>query len=458
VPTEVPFARFARRLTLGYVVLAVVLILTVVAVSSVLAIVLYVGSLNGSVATALQRAEVLAAQYQAEGETLPEYALVIVNEFNRTRVHVFVLDEDQQMLAGIARDMPPPRRNNVSHVLGALFGLHPSIAHVPGGSIVVMPDIDDLSLFFERYLAVVVPVGGLTILLAWLYGRRITRRAIAPLADVTTSLHRIAGGDFTPAPLPDEGNVELRDLTSAYNDVAHRLTLATAERERHEQQMRQFIADAGHELRTPLTVVMGYLEMLQRGSIEDGEGVERVVATMLSESRRMRASIEKLILLARLERPAGPHVQRLDAAVLAARVADALAPIAGDGRIAVTGAASAPLDGDESELYEALKNAVENAVRYAPESPVTIDVARENGSVQIDVVDRGPGMSARELEHAFDRFFRGDARTPSGDPIEGSGLGLAIAQRAVERAGGSIDIASKPGEGTRVRFKLPTAT
>jgi signal transduction histidine kinase len=97
-------------------------------------------------------------------------------------------------------------------------------------------------------------------------------------------------------------------------------------------------------------------------------------------------------------------------------------------------------------------------VRYAPDSPVTIDVAREDGAVRIDVSDRGPGMTARELEHAFDRFFRGDARTPSGDPIEGSGLGLAIAQRAVERAGGTIAIESKPGEGTRVRLMLPAAT
>jgi two-component system OmpR family sensor kinase len=456
VRTDVPFARFARRLTLGYVVLAVVLILIVLAVSSVLAIVLYVGSLNGSVATALQKAEVLAAQYQAEGETLPEYASVIVNEFNRTRVHVFVMDDGQEMLAGSPRDLPPPPRHN-THMLGMIFGLHASVAHVPGGTIVVVPDIDDLSLFFAHYLAVVLPVGFVTIALAWLAGRRITRRAIAPLADVTNSLRRIAGGDFTPEPLPEEGNVELRDLTSAYNDVANRLTLATGERARHEHQMRQFIADAGHELRTPLTVVMGYLEMLQHGTIEEPAGVERVVGTMLSESRRMRASIEKLILLARLERPEGPHVERIDAVALAARVAEALEPIAGAGRIVLTGASSAPVDADESELYEALKNAIENAVRYAPGSPVSVDIARDGAAIRIEVSDRGPGMSARELEHAFDRFFRGDARNAQGDPIEGSGLGLAIAQRAVERAGGSVALESTVGDGTRVRFTLPAA-
>jgi two-component system OmpR family sensor kinase len=456
VPAEAPFARFARRLTIGYALLAVVLILTAVAVSSVLAIFLYVASLNDSVASSLQKAEVLAAQYQAEGTPLPEYASQLVAELSRSRVHVFVLDEDQQMLAGSQAKMPPPAQHNV-HALGALFGLHPVMARVPGGSIVIMPDVEDLSLFFVHYLAVVVPVGFATIALAWLAGRRITRRAIAPLANVTNSLRRIAGGDFAPQPLLEE-NRELSDLTDAYNEVAHRLTLATAERERHEQQMRQFIADAGHELRTPLTVVMGYLEMLQRGSIDERESVERVVATMLSESRRMRASIEKLILLARLERPAGPHVEHIDAAQLAARVALALEPIAGAGRIVVTGDAAAPMDGDDSELYEALKNAVENAVRYAPDSPVTIDVSHEGATIRIDVVDRGPGMSAAELAHAFDRFYRGDARNSDGDPIEGSGLGLAIAKRAVERAAGTIALESTSGQGTRVRFTLPTTS
>jgi two-component system OmpR family sensor kinase len=453
VRAEVPFGRFSRRLTFGYVVFAVVAILAVAAVSSVLATVLYVNALNDSVAASLQKAEVLAAQYQAEGDALPEYATQIVNTLSRSHAHVYVVDDDGQLLAGSQRDLPPPPRRN-EHVMAALFGLHPSVAHVPGGAIVVLPDVQALSLFFRDYLAVVIPVGIGAIVLAWLAGRRITRRAIAPLSNVTNALHTIAGGDFAPQPLL-EGNDELRDLTAAYNEVAHRLTLATAEREQHEQQMRQFIADAGHELRTPLTVVMGYLEMLQKGSIDDRESVARVVGTMLGESRRMRAAIEKLILLARLERPAAPNVERIDAAEIAAHVAKALEPIAGTGRIAVTGAPSAPLDGDEGELYEALKNVVENAVRYAPESPVTVAVANEDSSVRIDVEDRGPGMGPREVEHAFDRFYRGGARNADGDPIEGSGLGLAIAKRAVERAGGSVSLESALGEGTRVRLRLP---
>ena len=146
----------------------------------------------------------------------------------------------------------------------------------------------------------------------------------------------------------------------------------------------------------------------------------------------MRAAIEKLILLARLERPAAPRTERIDAAALVTRRRRR----AGAARRAM-GASSSPrtadrcsIDADEAELYEAVKNVVENAVRYAPGSPVTVDVACDGDGATIAVSDRGPGMEAQELEHAFDRFYRGGER--SGD---GSGLGLAIAKRAVERSG-----------------------
>ena len=212
----------------------------------------------------------------------------------------------------------------------------------------------------------------LAVFAAWLVGRAITRRAIAPLEDVAVALRRIGGGNFSPEPLHnDDGS--LRDLTAAYNEVAHRLTIATVERERNELQMQQFIADAGHELRTPLTIVMGYLEILQQGVVGDPAAIGQVYETMLAQSRRMRASIEKLILLARLERPAPPRTEAVDVGALAERAAEAFRPLAGTDRIAVTLAASpCVVKADESELYEAMKNVIENAVRYAPDSPIPV--------------------------------------------------------------------------------------
>jgi two-component system OmpR family sensor kinase len=298
-----------------------------------------------------------------------------------------------------------------------------------------------------------LPIGVLAVIVAWLIGRRITARAIGPLVDVTRSLQTIAAGDLERGKLISSGG-ELRDLTTAYNDVVLRLASATAERRQTESQMRQFIADAGHELRTPLTVIMGYLDLLRSGGLRaDRSGAERAYETMLEESRRMRGLIERLILLARLDRP--PAEERkgvVDIRALAARAARAVSPVDSAQRVTVRdGAVRALTFGDEAELYEAIKNIIDNAVKYAPNAPVDVSVERDDATLTLYVNDAGPGMEPQDLAHAFDRFYRGSGKYD----VEGSGLGLAIAKRAVERAGGSLDLQSAAGEGTRVTMKLP---
>ncbi len=103
------------------------------------------------------------------------------------------------------------------------------------------------------------------------------------------------------------------------------------------------------------------------------------------------------------------------------------------------------MQADRGELAEAVWNVIENALKYAPDAPIHLRAARNNGHSTITVRDEGPGMSESERVHAFERFYRGDQR----GEIAGTGLGLAIAKRAVERAGGDIAIDSAPGPGHR---------
>lgn len=419
--------------------LVTALIVVVGATTTILAFASYIGNVQDAMAQAQVRVRAAASQS-------PD---AIVHAAHGP-VHVIVFDRNHRIEAG-----SPQQRSSGARAVNAiasLFGLHSIHVPVDGGATAsIAPDIARFGGFLAWYWSIVFPVGILAIVAAWLIGRGITRRAIAPLDEVRLALDRISAGNFEPDPLPRESG-ELAALTSAYNAVARRLTAASSERRQNELRMRQFIADAGHELRTPLTIVMGYLDVLVAGIVRDADGVAKVHATMQDESRRMRSLIDKLIYLARLEQPAEPASRRFDLAATVCSVVDELAPLAGT-RMRAHLTAQAPVEGDEAELREAVKNAVENALKYAPQSDVNVTLECKDGNAVLCVADDGPGMSERDVEHAFDRFYRGELQ----EGVSGTGLGLSIAQRAVERAGGSIALRSTPGKGTTVRFSVPVA-
>jgi two-component system OmpR family sensor kinase len=448
VPTSAspPFAQFSRRITQGYVILAVLLIVLVALSSTIVSFVNYATSYNQTLDAATARIQQRVELYQSKHQTLAQYGPTLVQDESRSRYRLLVFDSNHKLIAG---DMQAP--DSTTLALAALFGMRTRHIHVPDGSIALQPDFEAFSRYVERYWLIIVPIGIIAVLLAWLAGRAITRRAVRPLEDVTDALKAIAAGDFTPKLLL-ESDSGLHALTQAYNEVAQRLNVATMDQRRQKAEMRQFIADAGHELRTPLTIFMGYLDALRSGVVQDSSAVSRVHETMLDESRKMRTIIEKLILLARMEREEPPVRERIDLNSVTARAVDALRPLAGD-RIVFSHDGGAAITGDDSELYEAVKNVVENAVRYAPGKPVEVRVGRAGDEATIEVLDRGPGMQTIDVEHAFDRFYRGSMH---GD-IEGSGLGLAIAKRAVERMGGAIALESRVNEGTRVTMRFPVS-
>jgi two-component system OmpR family sensor kinase len=445
VPTEPTFRNFSRRITRGYVILAVALIALVVGASSAFAIIGFASTFNQSIDAAEARMQKRVQDLTAQHLTLAQLAPRVLAEEPNSRSRILVLDSQHRVVAGGSAQLDDSER-----FIAAALALRARFVGVPGGgSIVLEPDVADFSHSLVRYWERILPIGVIAVIIAWLAGRMITRRALRPLREVNDALRSIAEGDFTPKLLL-ESDRSLYELTQTYNELAQRLNAATYEQRRHETQMRQFIADAGHELRTPLTIFMGYLDALQSGVVQESESVRRVHETMLDESRKMRRIIEKLILLARLEREGESLADAIDLQSIAARAVDALRPLAGE-RLHLAADGDAVIVGDDGELYEAVKNVVENAVRYAPASAVEVRVGREGETAVLEVADQGPGMAPLDVEHAFDRFYRGGSH----GEVDGSGLGLAIAKRAVERMGGSIGLSSGPDQGTTVTMRFP---
>ncbi len=474
---RMPKRSLASRLATLYTVLLGVTVLLVVIASSIALIYELAGFSNDIIIAKHEEARFLAARFQNEGQTLAQAAPRIARDLSGIGLRVAVYDTGGKFLGG-DRSVHPDVLDRVVRGRTRLAPPpssagepieNPPGTHGRGGSLLTSPRHDWWAIIaveggyvtFEAsgwiifanlipYWWIIFGIAVVALGVSWFVGRIVARQALAPMNEVTGSLRALADGDYTQRQFVTAGGDEVSTLTEAYNDAAASVAAAMDERRATEARMRQFVADAGHELRTPLTVIAGYIDVLRRGAIEEPKVAKQILSTMSLEKEHMRGLVDRLMRLARMEGENAPEPVEIDVPQLlrdqceAARRMDEERPIdySVDGVKAVYA--------DRGEIGEALWNVVENALKYAPGAPIHLRAFREDGSTVLSVADEGPGMSESERLHAFERFYRGDAR----GEIPGTGLGLAIAKRAVDRAGGSISIQSAPGRGTIVSIKL----
>jgi len=287
--------------------------------------------------------------------------------------------------------------------------------------------------------------------LALLAGLMIARRAMSPimaLTDTAREIERTRDPDrhIDVAGLPDD---EITDLARTLDGMLQALAAARGEQEAMLRRQREFVADASHELRTPLTSVLANLDFL--AETLDGEQGD-AAASALRSSQRMGRLVQDLLLLARADaRRATPH-EPLDVADVLVEVAAELEPVTGGHEISVD-AQHAYVDGARDELHRLALNLMENAVKHTPEGTrITAAVARENGVVKLIVSDDGPGIAPELRERVFERFVRG-----SGDRGGSFGLGLSIVRAVAESHGGTVELESANGRGTKFVVTLPSA-
>ncbi|HXF78605.1 MAG TPA: phosphate regulon sensor histidine kinase PhoR [Usitatibacter sp.] len=223
-----------------------------------------------------------------------------------------------------------------------------------------------------------------------------------------------------------------------------------------ERMRREFVANVSHELRTPLTVVAGFLETLR--DERDGQAARHYIDLMSEQSARMLRLVEDLLTLSALESsPPPPMEEPIAMRKLLDRLgAEARALSNGRHRIEVDGEDGIDLVGSEKELSSAFGNLVSNAIRYTPEQgTVRLRWHRTEEGAAFDVEDTGIGIAPEHIPRLTERFYRID-RGRSRE-TGGTGLGLAIVKHALSRHGAALDIASRPGEGSRfsARFAGP---
>lgn len=284
-------------------------------------------------------------------------------------------------------------------------------------------------------VAVALPLVGAA--LWWLIGL-----SLAPLARVVQAAQ--AGGANALGALPTEGLPgEMAPLVDAFNGLLARLATAF-------DVQRSFVADAAHELRSPLTALK-----LQLGLLRDsapGPQQDEAIARLRGGIDRAVRLVEQLLALARAEPGAAAAQQPLDLAELARQaVADvqALADKAGV-TLTLTAPDALTLTGDPQALRGALRNLIDNAVKYGARTVQVSALRGPQGAPLLRVDDDGPGIPPEQRERVFDRFQRGDSAH-----VEGSGLGLAIVRAAARQQGASVRLADAPLGGLRAELVWP---
>ncbi|HEX8310877.1 MAG TPA: PAS domain-containing sensor histidine kinase [Chthoniobacteraceae bacterium] len=272
------------------------------------------------------------------------------------------------------------------------------------------------------------------------------KRAEMEIRDLNTSLeHRVA-----------QRTIELERANAQLKNAEQELLKTLAQEKELSELKSSFVSMVSHEFRTPLAVILSSAELLKNHLERLGPNVrEEQLTAICSSTKHMSKMIDEVLLLGKVE---GGQMRfapaPIDLRELCVRLVDEMhsatqhrCPIEFDGL-----AESVPTSGDEALLRHILGNLLSNAVKYSPAGePVRLEVARDGQNAVLVVADRGVGIPAADLPKIFQAF----QRASNVGQIAGTGLGLVIVRRCVDLHGGTIDLQSEVGQGTRVTVRLP---
>jgi two-component system, OmpR family, heavy metal sensor histidine kinase CusS len=283
-----------------------------------------------------------------------------------------------------------------------------------------------------------------------LIGYQVALRGIRPVEEMATTARHITSTNLRERIRMEGYPFELASLAATFNEMLDRL-------EESFERISLFSADIAHDLRTPVNNIRGETEVAlarERSSDEYRE----VLGSCLEEAVRLSELISDLLFLARAESPL-THLRRepVDVGQLLNGVREYYEASAADNGIVLTTAlGEKPVIGemDRTLIQRAVGNLISNAVAHTPAGgSIVLGADAEASAIRIEVADTGIGIPSEALPRVFDRFYRVDSSRSKASG--GTGLGLAIVHSIMVLHGGKAEIASQPGQGTRVTLRMP---
>jgi signal transduction histidine kinase len=284
----------------------------------------------------------------------------------------------------------------------------------------------DARAFGALIFQTIVLYGFVLLTVLWV-GNRLAR----PLAELRLAAERF-DRRTPPQPIAEQGPSDIRRLIAAFNAMRTRITGMLDEKDR-------MLGAIGHDLRTPLASLRVRTELVE----DEGERA-RMAATIDDMNR----TLDDILSLARLGRPSESE-QRVDLPALVGSLVEEFEDLGADVTVEEAGRLAVPMR--PNLIKRALRNLIENALKYGERA--RIRVLAGNGDALVEIDDDGPGIPAHEIERMFQAFTRlEDSRSRE---TGGSGLGLALARAIVEAHGGTLTLATRAEGGLQARVRLP---
>ncbi|MGZ5213670.1 MAG: sensor histidine kinase [Actinomycetota bacterium] len=331
-----------------------------------------------------------------------------------------------------------------------------------GSTLVVAIPLTELSNTLRRFSFIAGAVTLAVLATMAILSLFTVRRGLRPLEQIEQTAEAIAAGDLSRRVEEVDPRTEVGRLGVSLNVMLGRIEEAMDERRASEEALRRFLADASHELRTPLTSIRGYAELFRRGAADDPGDTALAMRRIEQEGERMGVLVEDLLFLARAGQGRPIEHEPVDLVHVAADAVHDAGAVHPSRAIELEAPGELTVPGDEGRLRQVLANLLSNALTHTPVgTPVTVGVRSAGGWAEIEVSDRGPGLTADEAAHVFEPFYRADPARgrvrvdEEPDAGKGTGLGLAIVAAIAEAHGGSANVTDHPGGGATFTIRLP---
>lgn len=280
-------------------------------------------------------------------------------------------------------------------------------------------------------------------------GKKSDRKLFQPIYEMSATANKLTVNNLHSERLNVEGTKnELKDLATVINDMLDRI-------ETSYESQKQFVSDASHELRTPIAVIQGYANLLNRWGTKDKDVLMESIEAISNEAKFMQDLVEKLLFLSRHDKKTLKLVKiRFNMCTVVEDMVKETRLVTTNRKIESPILQNVIVYGDKQALKQAIRVFIDNAVKYTKEGDtITITCENKSGDCVIKVQDTGIGMTRKDVDNIFKRFYRSEH--VRNEKISGHGLGLSIAKLIIMGHTGKIKIRSQFTKGTTFTITLP---